>query len=237
MIFRTAVVACFVSCVAAFIASPYSSSSITRNSKLFLKKFDPEDFVRVSLMKPLGVQLEEVKEGGSLGVTIQAVNEGSAKTSGKVKKGLYLISANGIDLKFQNFDTILDTLGDSPEGQPIELVFIDPTDVYNGPATVTVKKTDGTSVEIRATKGANLRKVLLDQKIEVYSGNAKFTNCGGSASCGTCAVLVNDANDWDTRADLETKKLKKFPLTSRLSCNTFIEGDCTVVMGPSKLDI
>jgi ferredoxin len=186
-------------------------------------------------MKPLGVQLEEVKEGGSLGVTIQSVGEGSAKTSGKVKKGLYLISANGIDLKFQNFDTILDTLGGSPEGQPIELVFIDPTDVYNGQAILTVQKTDGTSVQIKTTKGANLRKTLLDNKIELYGGSAKFTNCGGNAQCGTCAVLVNDADDWDPRQDVENKKLKKFPSSSRLSCNTFVEGDCSVVMGPKAI--
>ena len=30
----------------------------------------------MSLMKPLGVQLKEVLEGGSLGVTIEEVNEG-----------------------------------------------------------------------------------------------------------------------------------------------------------------
>ena len=207
---------------------------VRQNTQLYEQKFDPSNFVRVSLMKPLGVQLEEVKEGGSLGVTIEAVNEGSAKASGKVKKGLYLISANGQDLKFQNFDTILDCLGGSPEGQPIDLVFIDPTDVYNGPATVTVKTSDGNTMTIESTKGTNLRKLLLDNKIDIYSQKAKFTNCGGGAQCGTCAVLLEGGTDWDPRADFENAKLKKYLPTGRLSCNVFVEGDCTVIVQPPK---
>ena len=137
-------------------------------------------------------------------------------------------------LKFQDFDTILDTLGDSPEGQPIDLVFIDPRDVYNGPATLTVKTGDGNSVQINTRKGENLRKTLLDNKIDIYGSKAKFTNCGGGASCGTCAVLINDALDWEPRADFERARLKKYSSAGRLSCNVFIEGDCTVIVQPPK---
>ena len=210
------------------------SPQMRQTSRLYVQKFDPASFIRVSLMKPLGVQLEEVKEGGSLGVTIEAVNEGSAKASGKIKSGLYLISANGQDLKFQDFDTILDALGDAPEGKPIDLVFIDPKDVYNGPATITVKTSDGGSVQINSRKGENLRKVLQENKIDIYSQKAKFTNCGGSASCGTCAVLLTDAPDWDKRADFERAKLKKYSADGRLACNVFLEGDCTVYVQPPK---
>jgi ferredoxin len=220
--------------VSSFKAPCSISKSARQSTRLFEQKFDASKFIRVSLMKPLGVQLEEVKEGGSLGVTIEKVNEGSAKASGKIKSGLYLISANGQDLKFQNFDTILDALGDAPEGKPIDLVFIDPKDVYNGPVTITVKTSDGNSVQINSKKGENLRKTLLDNKIELYSSKAKFTNCGGGASCGTCAVLLTDAPDWDPRADFESAKLKKYGKTGRLSCNVFLEGDCTVIVQPQK---
>ena len=223
-----------VSSALSFKSSQFGSMTSRKNTVLFLQKFDEANFIRVSLMKPLGVQLEEVKEGGSLGVTIEAVNEGSAKASGKVKSGLFLISANGKDLKFQDFDTILDTLGDSPEGQPIDLVFIDPRDVYNGPATLTVKTGDGNSIQINTRKGENLRKTLLDNKIDIYGSKAKFTNCGGGASCGTCAVLINDALDWEPRADFERARLKKYCSAGRLSCNVFIEGDCTVIVQPPK---
>lgn len=232
--FYVAVALLMVSSALSFKSSQFGSMTSRKNTVLFLQKFDEANFIRVSLMKPLGVQLEEVKEGGSLGVTIEAVNEGSAKASGKVKSGLFLISANGKDLKFQDFDTILDTLGDSPEGQPIDLVFIDPRDVYNGPATLTVKTGDGNSVQINTRKGENLRKTLLDNKIDIYGSKAKFTNCGGGASCGTCAVLINDALDWEPRADFERARLKKYSSAGRLSCNVFIEGDCTVIVQPPK---
>lgn len=231
---HVAVALLIVSSALSFKSSQFGSMTSRKNTVLFLQKFDEANFIRVSLMKPLGVQLEEVKEGGSLGVTIEAVNEGSAKASGKVKSGLFLISANGKDLKFQDFDTILDTLGDSPEGQPIDLVFIDPRDVYNGPATLTVKTGDGNSVQINTRKGENLRKTLLDNKIDIYGSKAKFTNCGGGASCGTCAVLINDALDWEPRADFERARLKKYSSAGRLSCNVFIEGDCTVIVQPPK---
>lgn len=234
MMFYVAVALLMVSSALSFKSSQFGSMTSRKNTVLFLQKFDEANFIRVSLMKPLGVQLEEVKEGGSLGVTIEAVNEGSAKASGKVKSGLFLISANGKDLKFQDFDTILDTLGDSPEGQPIDLVFIDPRDVYNGPATLTVKTGDGNSVQINTRKGENLRKTLLDNKIDIYGSKAKFTNCGGGASCGTCAVLINDALDWEPRADFERARLKKYSSAGRLSCNVFIEGDCTVIVQPPK---
>jgi ferredoxin len=234
MMFYVAVALLMVSSALSFKSSKFGLITSRKNTPLFLQKFDEANFIRVSLMKPLGVQLEEVKEGGSLGVTIEAVNEGSAKASGKVKSGLFLISANGKDLKFQDFDTILDTLGDSPEGQPIDLVFIDPRDVYNGPATLTVKTGDGNSVQINTRKGENLRKTLLDNKIDIYGSKAKFTNCGGGASCGTCAVLINDALDWEPRADFERARLKKYSSAGRLSCNVFIEGDCTVIVQPPK---
>ena len=222
-----------VSAVSSFQLSKYSVA-IRSNTRLYDLKFDPSNFIRVSLMKPLGLQLEEVKKNGKLGVTIEAVNDGSAKASGKIKRGLYLISANGQDLKFQDFDTILDALGDAPEGKPIDLVFIDPPDVYNGPVVINVKTFDGNTKVINAKKGDNLRKTLLDNKVDLYSAKAKFTNCGGGASCGTCAVLIPDALDWDPRADFESSKLKKYPKTGRLSCNTFLEGDCTVIVQPPK---
>lgn len=37
---------------------------------------------------------------------------------------------------------------------------------------------------------ANLRKVLLDRKLDLYNGNLKYINCRGIGSCGTCAVEI-----------------------------------------------
>jgi hypothetical protein len=63
-------------------SSPYRNKLVA-----MAKKFDPEDFLKVSISKPLGLDLEEVEENAARGVTIAAVNEGNAKANGKVYKG------------------------------------------------------------------------------------------------------------------------------------------------------
>jgi ferredoxin len=47
--------------------------------------------------------------------------------------------------------------------------------------------------------GANLRQVLLKNRVDLYNGSAKVINCRGIGSCGTCAVLVEgevSATNW-----------------------------------------
>jgi len=36
--------------------------------------------------------------------------------------------------------------------------------------------------------GVNLRKVLLEHKIDLYNGKSTIINCRDFGSCGTCAV-------------------------------------------------
>ena len=43
---------------------------------------------------------------------------------------------------------------------------------------------------VTCAKGANLRQVLLENKLDLYNGNAKYINCRGIGSCGTCAVEI-----------------------------------------------
>ncbi|MEL7246539.1 MAG: 2Fe-2S iron-sulfur cluster-binding protein, partial [Cyanobacteria bacterium J06573_2] len=38
--------------------------------------------------------------------------------------------------------------------------------------------------------GSNLRKVLLNNDIDLHNGNAKIINCRGIGTCGTCAVEI-----------------------------------------------
>lgn len=39
-------------------------------------------------------------------------------------------------------------------------------------------------------KEDNLRQVLLKNVIDLYNGNAKYINCLGIGTCGTCAVEI-----------------------------------------------
>jgi ferredoxin len=148
--------------------------------------------------------------------------------------GLFLVSINGKDVKTKDFDSILDTIRAAPENKPLELVFVDPRDVFKGPAFIDVKTPDGKVVKVKSLKGQRLLNCMRDNKIEVYPNANRFTNCGGAGQCGTCAVLVTNNEDWDERPEFEALRLKKYPASARLSCNTVIEGDCTVTIQPPK---
>ena len=78
--------------------------------------------------------------------------------------------------------------------------------------------------------GANLRKVLLENGIDLYNGQAKVMNCHGFGTCGTCAVKVEgevSEASWRENGRLSlpphspSKKL-------RLACQTKVLGDVTV---------
>jgi len=201
------------------------------------KKYDPETFVKVELKKPMGLSLEEVSATEKRGVYVLEVKEGSnAKQTQKVFKGQLLLEVNGEDVRYKSFDEVMDTLSTTP-GDSVKLVFVDPRFVYKGSATVTVKMPNGeTKVVINTLKGQLLRPLLLDANVDLYAGASKLTNCGGGGSCGTCVVSVVDNEDWEQRPDFEAKKLKKYDTTARLSCNTVIEGDATVLIAPLKVN-
>mmetsp|Transcript_12031 Transcript_12031/g.11678 ORF Transcript_12031/g.11678 Transcript_12031/m.11678 type:complete len:241 (-) Transcript_12031:61-783(-) len=213
-----------------------SHTSSRYRYNLLAKKFDPETFIHISLMKPFGLSLEEVEENGRKGVLVDEINDGNAKKSGKVYKGLFLVSADEKDLKYKDFDTILDVLRNSKEDEPVNLVFVDLRNVYRGPAVLTVEIPNQKNVLINSLKGQNMRNVLMGAGVNVYGDRAKLVNCGGSGQCGTCAVLVNEAQDWESRSELEGLRLKKYGGSSRLSCITAIEGDCTITTSPPKSD-
>ncbi|NJK49138.1 (2Fe-2S)-binding protein [Candidatus Gracilibacteria bacterium] len=83
---------------------------------------------------------------------------------------------------------------------------------------------------IACPEGANLRKVLIENGIELYNGNAKIINCMGIGSCGTCAVEiegeVSEPNWKDkTRRSLPPHSPAK---NRRLACQTKVLGDIRV---------
>lgn len=231
----SAIFAVIIARTLSYQQSPFGRLSHSRRDTYRqAQKFDPTTFIQVSLLKPLGLSLEEVVENGRSGVVIDEVGDGNAKLCGKLYKGLFLISANGRDLKYEDFDTVLDTLKSSPESEPVNLQFVDLRNVYRGSAVLTVETPDGKIIQLKCLKGQPLREVLMGAKVNVYGDRAKLTNCGGGGQCGTCAVLVEDAEDWVARSDFEGLRLKKYPASARLSCNTAIEGDCTIVISPAK---
>lgn len=149
------------------------------DGKLFAAKYDPSAFVRVNVKKPLGLAFEEVEADAKSGVYVCEVNEGNAKSTNAIYKGLLLIEVNGVDVKKADFDGAMNVMREAPADEPLQLVFIDSRNVMKGPALLNVLLPDGRSMQIKSIKGANLRNILLDAKLELYPGSSKLTNCGG----------------------------------------------------------
>lgn len=78
--------------------------------------------------------------------------------------------------------------------------------------------------------GANLRKVLLEQGVDLYNGNAKFINCMSIGTCGTCAVQIEGEVSTVNWKDIARRSLPPHsPARNlRLACQTKILGDVKV---------
>ena len=87
---------------------------------------------------------------------------------------------------------------------------------------------DGCGIE--CAEGAILRDALLAAGESPHNGASQTLNCGGHATCGTCAVAVDGpVGEMDAR---ERRRLS-FPPHSldsglRLACRTRVEGDLVV---------
>lgn len=94
--------------------------------------------------------------------------------------------------------------------------------------------------EIEVPEGANLREEARKAGIHVYPGLARYVNCFGHGSCGTCKVLVKKGMENLSKKTL-LEKLTLFRMISaigfedemRLSCQVKVNGDCTVETCPA----
>ncbi|CAB1108615.1 unnamed protein product [Ectocarpus sp. CCAP 1310/34] len=236
---------CFSTSISSGRANPPAFSARSHGRAAMMMMAKEGDLVRVSLPKPLGIQLEEVVPG-SPGVRVAGVVEGgTAKESGEIGADMVLLEIGGKDITGATFDLVMDTLVAAPAGVPIDLVFRDPsaaapaaTEAPEAPTPavamgVPCELTVG-GVTLEAKTGDNLRKTLLAGKVEVYDMVGKMTNCNGGGQCGTCVVEIVEAEGWDPRSEWEAGKLKGRPESQRLSCQTIIQGDATIVTKPPK---
>ena len=91
---------------------------------------------------------------------------------------------------------------------------------------------------VRANAGLNLRKLALENGVEVYKGIDKLINCRGHGLCGTCKVEVTATNAFDInpRTAMEEEKLKKFNNPKlRLSCQVVVHGNISIKTAPVEL--
>lgn len=80
---------------------------------------------------------------------------------------------------------------------------------------------------IECKSGANLRRVLLDAKLPLYSGVASLIHCRGMGTCGTCAVRI--AGEVSEMTGVEKWRLGFPPHRNgeglRLACQCKVLGD------------
>ena len=80
---------------------------------------------------------------------------------------------------------------------------------------------------IECEEGANLRQILLKHGVNLYNGNAKYINCRGIGTCGTCAIQI-EGNV--SPANWKDKARRALPPHNpqrelRLACQTKVLGD------------
>ncbi|MEL7350955.1 MAG: 2Fe-2S iron-sulfur cluster-binding protein [Cyanobacteria bacterium P01_A01_bin.116] len=78
--------------------------------------------------------------------------------------------------------------------------------------------------------GANLRKVLMDNDIDLYSPRANYVNCMGIGTCGTCAVAIKGKVSEVNWRDVARRNLPPHnpDKALRLACQTKVLGDIEV---------
>ena len=210
------------------------------------------NLLTLSLEKPLGMILEEVEEGAAKGVVVQEVGEGgSAFEYAEKITGLKVATVMGADVTALDFDSIMDKLIEAPSPLSVEFELkegqeadgssaatteggdaaADVTEYEVGTVvSITVLQKGKPDVTFEAKVGDNLRKAMLENGVEVYTGlKEKLGNCGGSGTCTFCAADFIESDGWLERSDYEDQKLKKYP-NARLSCLNNIQGPATVRM-------
>ena len=84
---------------------------------------------------------------------------------------------------------------------------------------------------INCSQGANLRQVMLANDLDLYNGNAKYINCRGIGTCGTCAVeIIGEVSE----ANWKDRGRRSLPphdpnQNRRLACQTKVLGDIEVI--------
>ena len=94
--------------------------------------------------------------------------------------------------------------------------------------------------EIQVPDGANLRKEAMRAGIQVYPGINKILHCPGISTCGSCRVLITKGMEHASPMGfMERIRLQKLSMayighedTMRLSCQTNVHGDMTVITQP-----
>ena len=240
LVLVTVVIASFllVDPTESFVVNQQFGSALLRHSRTLSSSSSADvetDLLSVTLEKPLGIILEEVEEGAANGVFVKELADGGSAAASEFKDklpGLKLLSVMGEDVSSLVFDDVMGKIIDAPS--PVSIEFqVSGAEADEGlaigtPVTISVKQDGKPDVEIEAKVGDNLRKVLLENGVEVYKGmKQKLGNCGGGGQCTFCAFDFLETSNWEARSEYEDGKLRNAP-NARLTCLNNIQGPATI---------
>lgn len=239
LLLATFALSCRAFSPAAFITTSRAAQSIVA----FAEK---DEFLSVSLEKPLGMMLEEVEDGAPKGVLVQDIGDSGSASESEFRDqmvGLRIARIMGEDVTALDFDSVMDRIIEAPS--PLAIDFEksaaeepisddesedesdEPSFEVGTEVTINIVQQGQPDVCIKARVGDNLRQVMLDNGIEVYKGlKQKLGNCGGSGQCTFCAVDFIESEGWYERSEWEDGKLRKNP-NARLACLNNIQGPAT----------
>ena len=89
-------------------------------------------------------------------------------------------------------------------------------------------------VIVVAEKGANLRKICLENNIPLYSDVAKLINCRGLGLCTTCRVQADPNEALSPPTGMEKVHLIRDNPKYRLACQCTVEGPVKVSTKPAR---
>mmetsp|Transcript_30564 Transcript_30564/g.37312 ORF Transcript_30564/g.37312 Transcript_30564/m.37312 type:complete len:274 (-) Transcript_30564:195-1016(-) len=214
-----------------------SSSALETNeddTSTTLPATSSNEFLSISLEKPLGMILEEVEESQPCGVKVEELSEaGSAYQSDFRDElvGLKVARVMGEDVTILSFDDVMEKIIEAPS--PVDIDFEIPEKVttfdVGTDVVITVMQEGQETRGISAKVGNNLRKTLLENNVELYRGlKKKLGNCGGGGQCTFCAVDFVESEGWSERSEYEDGKIGKKSDTARLACLNNIQGPATI---------
>ena len=101
-------------------------------------------------------------------------------------------------------------------------------------------KCNNNEIIIHAESNQKLRDILIENSIYPYNGIAKYLNCRGLGSCGTCAVSIFEKSkeyDFSKLKNIEQIRLNFVPHNKvktinnhlRLACQYIVDSDINVL--------
>lgn len=217
-------------------ATQQANPSLRSNRDLVLTAL-----LSTELEKPLGIILEEVEENAAQGVKVEELSDSGSAYASEYRDqliGLKVAQVMDVDVTGMVFDDVMQCIIDAPS--PLSIAFEIDDEIEADTAEADPAFEIGTDVQIKviqkgnddrtidAQVGDNLRKLLLENDVELYRGlKKKLGNCGGGGQCGFCAVDFVESEGWEERSDYEDKKIAKYP-TARLACMNNIQGPATI---------